>query len=118
MSAAKLNTSLANYEYESGNTLMLQNKTLDTNPSTGEFIVADPLSTPFNHNSYLKKVAGNNVPHASSMQILPSSIDDNEGRYQGCGHQPTPLKRGKNNSQLRSQADFVSFIQNTSKVIS
>ena len=54
MSAAKLNTSLANYEYESGNMLMLQNKTLDTNPSTGEFIVGDPLSTPFNHNSYLK----------------------------------------------------------------
>ena len=123
MSAAKLNTSLANYEYESGN--LLQNKTLDTNPSTGEFIIVDPLSTPFGvdkstnfHNSYLKKVAGNNVPHASSMQILPSSIDDNEGRYQGCGHQPTPLKRGKNNSQLRSQADFVSFIQNTSKIIS
>ena len=72
MSAAKLNTSLANYEYESGNMLMLQNKTLDTNPSTGEFIVVDPLSTPFNHKSYLEKVAGNNVPHASSMQILPS----------------------------------------------
>ena len=68
--------------------LMQQNKTLDTNPSTGEFILVDPLCTPFTvdkstkfHNSYLKKVAGNNVPHASSMQILPSSIDDNEGRY-------------------------------------
>ena len=64
MSVAKPNASIGgHYEYETGNLLLTQNKTLDTNPSTGEFLVVEQLSAsplPFTaekstnyHNSYL-----------------------------------------------------------------
>ena len=122
MSAIKANTQ-AGGKYDM---LLMQNNSVDTDPS-GEFSLVDQLSVSpvpnkadqirkLNH-SYLRNEAGS-VQHAISMQVLPSKVENesSEERYKGCGHKPTSLSRGKD-SQLRSQADFVNFIHNTSKHI-